>query len=46
MKDKKEELRILFNDLTFEEKIELMSEIYWMLNDCDKYEILRLIECN
>lgn len=46
MKEKREELKRLFNDLTFDEKIELMSEIYWNFHDCEKDEFLREIECN
>ena len=46
MKDKMEELKRLFNDLTFDEQVEFMAEVYWGFCDADKDEFLREIECN
>ena len=45
-KDKMEELKRLFNDLTLDEQIEFMAEAYYDFCDADKDEFLREIECN
>lgn len=49
MKEKKQTfatMKRLFNELAFEEKIVLMSEMYWSLYDREKDEFLKLIDCN